>query len=64
MRYETQEGDSVELQKNNLSNTEFWKQAFVDMILLSQSSTFIFRTSNLANAAIIHSPGNQKLIRI
>lgn len=56
--------DTFKLQIDNFKNKDLWEQAFLEMLLLSECSTLICRTSNLSNAALIHSKTLKDIIRI
>lgn len=64
IRCENEVGDSMGLQLTNFRNHRFWEEAFIDMLLLSKCGKLIHRTSNLANAAIIHSNTINEIIAV
>lgn len=55
LRAETEVEDSINLQLEHFKEERFWKEAFLEMLLLSRCSELICRTSNLANMTIISS---------
>lgn len=54
----------TQLHLDNVKGKDIWLEAFLDMILLSKCGTLICRSSNLANASIIHADNDYKIIRI
>ena len=64
MRAKTEAEDTLNLQIDNLNNPTLWKEAFLEMLLLSKCSKLICRTSNLANMAIISSNTIKKIIML
>lgn len=64
IRAATETTNSYNLQINHFKSDDFWKEAFLDMLLLSKCSKLICRTSNLANMAIISSNTIQKIIML
>jgi hypothetical protein len=64
IRGKTEDSDLSEIQINNIKNEVFWKEAFLEMLLLSKCSKLICRTSSLANMAIISSNTIQKIIML
>lgn len=63
LRGTSENQNTLSLQLDNGKDKRLWIEAFLDMLLLSKCGTIICRTSNLANAAIIHS-NNSKVIRV
>jgi hypothetical protein len=64
IRGTTEDSDLSEIQINNIKNEAFWREAFLEMLLLSKCSKLICRTSSLANMAIISSNTIQKIIML
>lgn len=64
IRAETEVENSVKLQIENFREVRFWREAFIEMLLLSKCSKLICRTSNLANMAILSSNTIQKVIML
>lgn len=56
--------DQVDIQINNMSDSVFWREAFMDMIGLSRCEYIIGRTSNLFNAAILYADRDVNIVRI
>lgn len=64
IRAETEIEDSSNLQAKYFKEERFWREAFLEMLLLSRCSKLICRTSNLAHMAIISSNTIKKIIRL
>lgn len=64
IRAETEIENSADLQAKHFKEEKFWREAFLEMLLLSKCSKLICRTSNLANMAIISSNTLQKIITL
>lgn len=64
IRAKTEIEDSVKLQISNFRDSRFWREAFIEMLLLSKCSKLICRTSNLANMSILSSNTIQKIIML
>lgn len=56
--------DTLILQMENFKIPKFWKEAFIEMLLLSKCGSLICRTSNLSNVSIIYSETIKNIIRI
>ena len=63
LRGNSENENTLNLQLDNAKDKRLWVEAFLEMLLISKCSKIICRTSNLANAAIIHS-NNSKIIRV
>ena len=55
IRGKTKEENTWQVQFDNANNEEFWKEAFIDMLLLSKCKHLLCRMSNLSNASIAYS---------
>lgn len=64
IRAETEIENSADLQAKHFKEEKFWREAFLEMLLLSKCSKLICRTSNLAHMAIISSNTLQKIITL
>ena len=64
IRTKNEKEDSLNLQLTNFKNKNFWKESFIEMMLLSKCGSLICRTSCLASASIIHSNTIKNIIRI
>jgi hypothetical protein len=64
LRGETESEDTMEFQLNNFKDKRLWKEAFIEMFLLSKCGTLICRTSNLSNVSIIYSDTLKRIIRL
>ena len=64
IRAEKEVENSIKLQLDNFRKDRFWREAFIEMLLLSKCSKLICRTSNLANMAILSSNTIQKIIML
>lgn len=63
-RCELETDDSTALQLKMFKDEQFWIEAFIEMLLLSQCGKIICRTSNLVNCSIIYSEKINQIIRI
>lgn len=64
IRAETEIEDSSKLQEKHFKEERFWREAFLEMLLLSKCSKLICRTSNLAHMAVISSNTIKKIITL
>ena len=64
MRASSETENTAHFQENHLGIEEFWLESFLEMFLLSKSSSLICRSSNVANASIIFSNSIKKIIRL
>jgi hypothetical protein len=64
IRAATEDSNSSSIQLDCFQEERFWKEAFLEMLLLSKCSKLICRTSNLANMAIISSNTIEKIIML
>lgn len=64
IRGESETENTLHLQLNNFRNPEFWKEAFIEMLLLSKCGSLICRTSNFNNASLVYSETIESVIRL